>query len=433
MWIKAVFQVVILTAVILPGTASLQAQPRSLTLDDAIRAALENNADVGLAEEVQIQAGARADEQRAALLPNIGGLVSYTNQTLNPGSRGLDFPGIPHLFGPFNNVEARFQFSEPVFDLSLLRRYRSARQTAGSSDFDTQAIRNRVAAMVATLYYGVQRARASVDAASAQVTLDESLLRLATDRRDAGAGTGLDVTRAQARLAADAHRLVESRNAARTAEFRLLRAIGEPLDTPLDLTDPLATSVVQPPTVAEALATATRNRPELRAEETRINAARLTLGAASAESLPNLHAFGDYGNSGDATTFIPTRTIGVQLNIPIFEGGRRSARREITRSQLRQAEIRAEDARDQVEVEVRIAVDALVSAQELLRSAEQSLRLAEEELELSRLRFEAQVTTQIDVIGAQVSLAAARFRHVDALFGVRSAEIEYRRAVGAAW
>ncbi len=99
-------------------------------------------------------------------------------------------------------------------------------------------------------------------------------------------------------------------------------------------------------------------------------------------------------------------------------------------SQLKEAEIRAKDLRDQIELDIRVAVDNLASNREQLRAAEESLRLAQEETDLARLRFEAQVTTQIDVVNAQAALAEARRERVNALFAVKSAEIEYQRAAG---
>jgi len=77
-----------------------------------------------------------------------------------------------------------------------------------------------------------------------------------------------------------------------------------------------------------------------------------------------------------------------------------------------------------------VAVDNLASNQEQLRAAEEVLRLAQEETDLARLRFEAQVTTQIDVVNAQAELAEARSRQVNALFALKSAQIEYQRATG---
>jgi outer membrane protein TolC len=65
-----------------------------------------------------------------------------------------------------------------------------------------------------------------------------------------------------------------------------------------------------------------------------------------------------------------------------------------------------------------------------LTAANETLRLAEEEIEQAQLRFEAKVTTQVDVVDAQARLAQARSSHVNAVYGVRAAEVEFLRATG---
>jgi outer membrane protein TolC len=217
----------------------------------------------------------------------------------------------------------------------------------------------------------------------------------------------------------------------RTAELQLLKAIGDRMDATLDLTDPLETDTVDSVDAARAVETAFMNRPEMRAQALKVESAGLGASATRAEWIPNIQGFANYGSSGNPDSFVPTRAIGVQLNVPVFDSGRRRARRVIAASQLRQAEVRARDVRDEIELDVRTAVDSLASALEQLRSAERSLMLAQEELELSRLRFEAQVATQIDVINAQVELVVARTRNVNALFTLRAAQVEYERATGA--
>jgi len=86
--------------------------------------------------------------------------------------------------------------------------------------------------------------------------------------------------------------------------------------------------------------------------------------------------------------------------------------------------------RDEIELEVRVAIDNLTTAREQLRATEQALKLAQEELELSRLRFEAQVSTQLDVVNAQAQLSDVRSRQVNAQALLKSAEVEYQRATG---
>ncbi len=411
-------------------SALLTAQPRKLSLSNAIQAALENNAGVQISDEQRLQADARTEEQRAVLLPGINASAAYTNQTINLGARGIRFPGIPATVGPFGTSDVRLQYTEPLLDLSLLRRYQSVRRAADAAGFESQAVKNRVAAMVARLYFNVQRARATVESVRAQIDLDNSLLKLARDRQELGAGTGLDVTRSQSRLAADRHRLLQTENEARNAELQLLRAMGERPNIPVDLADSLASTFSATETADAAVATALRDRPEMKAEEKKIESARLALKGAESERLPAVHAFADYGDSGNRQVFVPTSTAGVQLQVPLFDGGRRSAHRKTAESQLRQAEVRARDIRDEIEFDVRVAADNLASAREQLRAAEEALVLAGEELDLSRLRFEAQVSTQIDVVNAQAQIAEARSRRIHALFALKSAELEYRRATG---
>ena len=96
----------ILAAMTLVFTAQpAGAQPRKITLSTAIQAALENNANIQIAEEQTVQATARAQEQRAALLPNVNGVASYLNQSINLSARGFRFPGVPILIGPFSAFE----------------------------------------------------------------------------------------------------------------------------------------------------------------------------------------------------------------------------------------------------------------------------------------------------------------------------------------
>jgi outer membrane protein TolC len=206
--------------------------------------------------------------------------------------------------------------------------------------------------------------------------------------------------------------------------------MGASLEGTFELADPLSPSATRTETLPGAIELAMQNRPEMIAEQRKVEAARIGRSATRAERLPTLQAFADYGGNGGLDAFVATDTIGVQLSLPIFDGGRRSAHARTAESQLRQAEVRAKNVHDEIELEVRVAFDTLASAQEQLAAAESAFKLAQEELELSRLRYEAQVTTQIDVLSAQAGLATARSRRVNALFAVKNAEVDYRRALG---
>jgi outer membrane protein TolC len=80
------------------AAVEVSAQPRVLSLSTAIAAALENNANVEIAEAQAVEASARADEQRGLLLPNVQAQAGYVNQVVNCRTRSR-FRADPQVSG----------------------------------------------------------------------------------------------------------------------------------------------------------------------------------------------------------------------------------------------------------------------------------------------------------------------------------------------
>jgi outer membrane protein TolC len=275
------------------------------------------------------------------------------------------------------------------------------------------------------------KAEADVEAARANVELAQALLDLAGSQKQAGTGTGIEVTRAGVQLANERQRLLLIENRRTAARLELLRAIGRPLEMTLELSETLSFQPVEDAAVEQALETARRERNDLRAQQEREKAAGVSAGAASAERLPSLVALGDYGSIGTALDRSrPTRTAGVSLRVPLFDGGRRGARRAESRSQLRAEQARTRDLEQQVSLEVRLALDALRSAESQVKVAEEGLRLAENELAQARRRYQAGVTTSLEVTDAQTRLARARDNRAAALYQHSVARLDFGQATG---
>ena len=91
-------------------------------------------------------------------------------------------------------------------------------------------------------------------------------------------------------------------------------------------------------------------------------------------------AFGDYGASGSGlNNSLATRTVGIQVRVPLFDGGRRDARRQESASQYRSEKVKTNDAKEQIELDVRLALDGLQSAEDQVKVAREGLELAENE------------------------------------------------------
>jgi outer membrane protein TolC len=319
-----------------------------------------------------------------------------------------------------------------VFDYAAWRRYAASKTQVAAAKADVGGAGEQVAAQVSRAYLAAIRTDADVAAAQANIALSEGVLKQAENQKSAGTGTGIEITRAKVQLANDRQRLLVAQNARRSAGLQLLRAMNQRLDTELVLTDKLEYVPVDAVTLESARQQALKQRPELEAQERREASAQLSASATKWERLPSLAAFGDYGANGTGfANALPTRTYGISLRVPLFDGGRRDARRAESASQYRAERIRTGDLKQQIELDVRLALDALHSADQQVQVAQEGLGLAENELTQARRRYDAGVAVSLEVTDAQTRLERARDNQTTALYNYNLARIDLAQAMGS--
>src|SRR6185503_5098836 len=428
-----------LSAQEIPGAAKIATgQPATLSYEQAVRLAIDNNLATLRAHERRNEARGQQEQARAPLLPNISGVAFQANLTENLVALGFQpgtFPGFNTTFlGPFKNFDARLFLSQRVFDLSAIRNYQAGKAGVRVAELQEALAREQVSSRTGLLYLEALRADRAVVAAQANVELARALLQLAQDQRNAGVATGVDVTRAQTRLAEQQVGLAQAQTDSEQARLNLQRLIGLPLGSPLTLTDQLRFVEEPLPSVETAETQAAHDRREIQVAEEESRVTQLELQSVRAEHLPSLEVLGDYGSSGITPDnfALPTRRVAVQLNVPIFNGGLTQGRVTAAASRQRQTELELSNVRGQVEEDVRLALTTLRTAAVQVRAAEESVTLAQRELEMSRDRFRAGVADNLEVITAQVSLANARVAQVTALAQHNAARLNLAAALGRA-
>jgi outer membrane protein TolC len=422
-----------------PGAAKITTgQPATLSYEQAVRLAIDNNLATLRAQERRNEARGQQEQARAPLLPNVSGVAYQANLTENLVALGFQpgtFPGFNTTFlGPFKNFDARLFVSQRVFDLSAIRNYQAGKAGVHVADLQEALAREQVASTTGLFYLEALRADRAVVAAQANVELAQALLQLARDQRNAGVATGVDVTRAQTRLAEQQVGLAQAQTDSEQARLNLQRLIGLPLGGPMTLTDQLRFVEDPLPSVDTAVAQAAHDRREIQVAEEQNRVNQLEAQSARAEHLPSLEVVGDYGSSGikPGSFALPTRRVALQLNVPIFNGGLTQGRVTAAESRQRQTELEFANTRGQVEEDVRLALTTLRTAAVQVRAAEESVTLAQRELEMARDRFRAGVADNLEVITAQTSLANARVSQVTALAQHNAARLNLAAALGRA-
>jgi outer membrane protein len=424
-----------------PSTAvEAQSEPVVLSLKQAIQIALspEGNALLAMAEQSVRLAEAQSAQARAGLRPDVEAGVSGQNQQLNLAALGFEsihipVPGFnfPNSVGPFNTFDARVRVRQNLVDVSARRRSRAVASGVQVAQADTAEVRDRIAAQVAKNYIAALRAGSVVETAMANMTLAEALLQQAEDRQTNGKGLAIDVARARSGIALERQRALQAEIESSQTRLQLLRSLGASLDTRIEVRDPLAFAAMKTPELADALAAAFHNRPDLVAIERREDRGRLDEDAIRSERWPSLVGYADYGALGTTVpNSVATYTVGVAVKVPVFDGGRRQARRAEASALIRQDQLRERDLKAQVELEVRLALETIRLTGQQVVVAGEELSVARDQLAQARRRYEAGVTANLELVEAQARLARSTGNHTAALYASAEARVTLLQAMG---
>ena len=415
-----------------PSFAQEQSAPLRLTLLDAIHRGLQANLGVLVAETRVQEAAAISERRQSLLLPRVQIQTPVAVQSHSLKAMGISVPGLPlpDVVGPYSTYEARAYADLSVVDLQALHALRGARESTSAARSDYQDARDLVIRSVATLYLSSQSQFAEVMAAESRVDTAQTLLKVATDQRDAGVATGIDVLRAQVQLANEKQSLVQSRNRAKSSLLVLARNIGISPGTGIELAERLEFRPVNSVTAETVLPQALASRPDYQSLTRQRAALDEQLRASRSRYLPKLDATGNYGGIGRTLASMRgTELAQLSLTFTVFDRDREGEAREIE-SQMRRLERQMNDARLGVEQELHQAMLDLDSAAEEVSVAGAGLDLAQKEVDLAQLRFGQGVTNNVEVISAQDALSRAQQNQIVALTHHADARISLARALG---
>lgn len=422
-----------LLVMVLAGTVRADA---SLSIRQAIDLAIQNNLTSKLSQAGTEAARGQAIQAAAGLLPQVNGSVSQSRvfkENLEAQGFPANSPLFAPLLGPFNVFDARLQLAQKLLDMNAFWTMKAGRAGRRIAALQESLAREQVATAAALAYLEAQRSQRAVLAAQADLTLSESLLKLARDQHAAGISTGIDVARAETERAQENLRLIRAQVAVHQADLRLKRVVGLPLEKPISLPDLPRVELTDLPVVDKALGQANHDRFELQIARESYEAAEDALYAAKAQNLPTITALADYGHSGTAIdNTARTGSIGGRLDLPIFTGGTTHGRILEESARRKEAQDRYADTRAQVEEDVRLSLQTLAAEIEETHTADQAVDLSRKELKMAEDRFSAGVGDNIQVLNAQTALARALDDQVDAFARYDTARVNLATALGRA-
>jgi outer membrane protein TolC len=417
------------------GTAT--STPLALTLQDAIDRGLKAN--LGLLVSDSTSEAVRGQRLRvlSALVPQINGQVSETEEQINLKTLGFNFtfPGvsIPTIVGPFHYTDVRAYATWTVYDYSSRKNYRSAQESRRAAQLSVQDARDLVVQAAADAYLQIIADASRTVAIRSQVETSQALYDRALDQQNAGTAAGIDVLRSQVELKQQQQRLLAQTNQFDKDKLALGRVIGLPPGQDFTISETAPFSPLTSLTQEQALQTAFAQRPDYQSYKAQVHAAEEAVKAARGERYPTAGVSGDYGDIGPTLgNSHGTFTFVASAKFNIFDGGRISGDVIQAKAALKQRQDELADLGGQIDYQVRSAFLDIRTAADQVAVAQDSLSLANQTLDQARDRFASGVADNIEVVQAQESVASANDNLISALYAHNLAKAGLARILGGA-
>lgn len=409
--LRKIFFIPILVAGVLaaPGFQAAYAEEiLRLNLSEALAMAQERQADVIMANERVNQALARITEARSPLLPQLMASASQNRQTRDLRSVGMATAGSDPHIGPFNSFDARIRLTQTIFDKGALERLKAAQDSHALSLAQYSQVKQDVLALVATIYVDARYYSQSAKLLKDLVRRDEKRLHLAYVRHKSGIASELEIKKAKADYTKSLYLWHSALASAIEKRLDLAAALDIQNNKTIIFTrdDDLLNF---PSTAEKKVKEALSFQPEIEVAKKDLDARKSEHAAEKAEYLPKVQALADFGESGkNMDKSSETYAVGLQVSMPIFEGGLRDAKIKEAQSKVDEKTANLENVRRNIVAKTLSAVESLREAQFLVKEKDMELLVAQKEFDLARHRLKTGIASELETADALAQLALAR-------------------------
>jgi outer membrane protein len=416
-----------------PSTqGSLSPTGKLLTIEDAVRIGLDNHPRIKSANERVGSQEAVLGQQMAAYYPTI----NFNNRYQS--SQSSTSGGAEHANDTFS--------SQASFNMTLYNfgkregNVQAARETLDATKQDYATTTQDIVLAIKQAYYLYLGAQELVRVRQETVRSRDLLVRQARGFYEVGTRARIDVARAEANLFSAQADLIAAENAVKIAWVTLRNAMGSPR-LPEQPVAPDSPEVELSMNLAGARNVAFDARTELKSFEAQRRASDQLIATARRGHLPDLLFDASYGrrhvsdqqlNGRNLNTFPlqPTWSVGLNFNIPIFDGFRTTHRVEETLHNYYNIRAQEEDRRQLIALEVEQSYLRVVELQERIKATDSAARAAKENLDLAQGRYQVGVGSIIEVTDAETLYTDAQTTYIRTIYEYKIADAQLARAMG---
>jgi outer membrane protein len=404
--------------------------------------AAQANDPVFAAARAAQQAGLEKFPQgRSLLMPTINFTANTTYNDLTTNYRPVFPPLLTNSTIGYNSNGYGLTLVQPLFRAQNWLAYSESELQAAQAVMQFKIAEQDLILRVAQAYFDVLIAQDSVQLAEAQKTAISEQLEQAKRNFEVGSATITDTLEAQARFDLTGAQQIAAQNDLEVKRSALQQLINK---TPKDL-KPLGKEFKpeppQPPDMGKWLDASQQTNMQLAIAQANDQIAEKEVARYRSGHYPTVDLVANYNqNNSSASSFggslalassNTAKSVGLQLNVPIFQGGEVNSKLREAEANRERAKQELENARRTVDHQTRQSYLGVVSGMAQVQALQQALASSESLLEASKLGHDVGVRTNLDVLNAQQQLYSTRRDLYQAQYNYLLSELRLKAAVGS--
>ncbi len=416
-------------------SGSLLHAQETLTLQEAVKFALENKAEAKKAMLDLENSEYQIDEVRAGALPQINGSASVKYNAIIP-SMPLEVGGQTQYLKmgqPWNST-AGLSVNQQIFNQSLFTGLKAAKTTREFYIINRQLTDETLIEKVANAYYDVFQTQLQLETIDNNLENTNKTKTVIEGLVTAGIARQIDLDR----IIVNINNLVAQRqivvNALELKENALKFAIGMPIETDIELPEETFDVNLEMATSTMDLA----GRTEIKLMEKQAELLELNRKSMKAAYYPSLSFGGDIGYQGfgqgipgsNDFKWFPTSGLGLNLSIPIFNGGSTKAKINQATIQIKQLQVDIEDTRLGLNLANENAKAQIKNSLLTVDANRRNVDLSKEVLDDTQNNYRNGLATLTELLDAENALATAENNLNTSLLNYKIAEIQLIKANG---
>jgi outer membrane protein TolC len=420
-------------------------EPVEMTLQNAIDYALENSIDMRLAAIEIADAKEQIIERRSIGIPQVSAGAEYQYFLQIPASvvdlSNFD-PSLPEgtfeklQFGLKNNLTASITANALLFDASYLTGLKAARAYRDYVQKDRDRVIYEVKNQVIESYLPALILEESKKTLLKNIDNLSNLLNETKAIYKEGFAEQLDVDRLELSLS-NLRTEVENIDRQKEIVYNVLKfQMGYPIREPIMAVDDIE-ALFEPASEEELNGAVNYSmRPEIKVVELGVQLNELNVELNKAGYLPSLSAFLSYQQSAqgnnlfDNPIWVPSSIVGLQLNVPIFDGFYKRSKINRAKLDLEEAQNQKEQLERSISLEVANARSSYISAVERAQSQRKNVQLAERIYNTTQIKYKEGVGSSVEVTQAEQSLYETQQNYTQARYDLLVAKMALEKALG---